>query len=265
MREIILVSQDTLFSRMLTLELSVFTYPIRVLDDLTFEELSEILEPAQLPDEEFVQEELDNGCRLLILDLDIAYRGLEKILMLTEERQLPVILFGYPDSAAMTDDKIQFYDSDIYRYIFQRPFLLHQFLYCVKELLRFREDEILRKKEIPVMKMKQHSPADDIRFNEEMLQITYKNDLIQLTPIEYETLAHLMRNRGSVVSRKDLYDTVRSVKSTGDRGAPKKKEKKDSNVVDVYIRFIRAKIDDRYNVHLIETVRGVGYTIPMKL
>ncbi|MBQ8578276.1 MAG: winged-helix domain-containing protein [Clostridia bacterium] len=201
----------------------------------------------------------DDGCRLLILDLDVAYTGLEKMLSFAEEQQLPVILFGYPDSDAMTADKLRFYDSDIYRYVFQRPFLVHQFLYCAKELLHYRDDEILRKKEVPAMKMKQRSPADDIRFNEGYHQIFYKNDIIQLTPSEYEIIVYLMKRRGDVISRAELFDAIRKPKADEDV-APKKK--KNSNVVDVYIRYIRSKIDDRYGVRLIETVRGTGYTIP---
>ncbi len=274
MQDILLISEDKLFSHMLTLELSALHANVRVQSDLTPEELAELLglapeapvsdaERLQNPAEAPTAVEKLSRISMLILDLDINYRGLEKMLVLTEETQLPVILFGYPDSEAMTADKMRFYDSDIYRYVFQRPFLMHQFMYCAKELLHYREDEILRKKEEPAMKMKQHSPADDIRFNEEFRQITYKNDIIRLTPTEYETLAYLMRRRGSVVSRAELYDAVRATAAKDGEDKPKKKQ--NSNVVDVYIRFIRAKIDDPYNVRLIESVRGVGYTIPMQL
>ncbi len=267
MRDVLLVSEDRLFSHMLTLELASLHADVRCRSDLTPDELTELLgfpyETADAQDPESLSPTPASRISMLILDLDIDYRGLEKMLVMTEEAKLPVILFGYPDSEAMTADKMRFYDSDIYRYVFQRPFLMHQFMYCAKELLHYHEEEALRQKETPAMKMKQHSPADDIRFNEEFRQITYKNDIIRLTPTEYETLAYLMRRRGSVVSRAELYEAVRSVGDKDNGEKPKKKQ--NSNVVDVYIRFIRAKIDDPYNVRLIESVRGIGYTIPMQI
>lgn len=270
MRDVLLISEDRLFSHMLTLELAALHANVRVQPDLSPEELSSLLglledvtPDADKDGTESAQSTPQSRISMLILDLDIDYRGLEKMLVITEEAELPVILFGYPDSEAMTADKMRFYDSDIYRYVFQRPFLMHQFMYCAKELLHYHEDEVLSKKVEPAMKMKQHSPADDIRFNEEFRQITYKNDIIRLTPIEYETLAYLMRRRGSVVSRAELYEAVRTTAAKDGEDKPKKKQ--NSNVVDVYIRFIRAKIDDPYNVRLIESVRGVGYTIPMQI
>lgn len=242
MHDIYLISDDRLFAHMLTLELSALHCGVRLLPDLTLSELEEA--------------SAKNNCRLLILDLDIAYQGLEKMLAHAEEEHIPVILFGYPDSDAMTADKLRFYDSDIYRYVFQRPFLMNQFLYCVRELIQYKDEELLRQEEKPAMKMKEHCPADDIRINEDAHQVFYKDDLITLTYTEYETLLYLMKQRGVVVTRTQLYDAVRTQKASS-----QDTQKKDSNVVDVYIRYLRAKLDDHYHIRLIETVRGVGYTI----
>ena len=62
-----------------------------------------------------------------------------------------------------------------------------------------------------------------------------------------------MKQRGVVLSRAELYEAVWKPDSTV--------SKKDSNIVDVYIRYIRSKLDEPYRIKLIETVRGVGYTI----
>lgn len=265
--DILLISKDRLFSRMLYLELRALHQTVCCLSDLTLEQLK-IATKAAASEENANSDDVkktqaneklsDAGCcKLLILDLDIVYQGLEKMLAHAEEQQLPVILFGYPDSDAMTADKLRFYDSDIYRYVFPRPFLMNQFLYCAKELLHYKEDILVRQTEAPAMKMKQHSPADDIRFNEDAHQVYYKNDLIALTPTEYEILLYLMKQRGVAVSREAIYNAVHVTKEKNG----KSNSKKDSNVVDVCIRYIRAKIDDRYSIRLIETVRGVGYTI----
>ena len=59
-----------------------------------------------------------------------------------------------------------------------------------------------------------------------------------------------MRNKNIVLSREKILDSVWGYDYFGD-----------TNIIDVYIRYIRSKIDQKYNVNLIETVRGVGYII----
>jgi two-component system response regulator ArlR len=59
-----------------------------------------------------------------------------------------------------------------------------------------------------------------------------------------------MRNKNIVLSREKILDNVWGYDYYGD-----------TNIIDVYIRYIRSKIDQKYNVNLIETVRGVGYII----
>jgi len=63
-------------------------------------------------------------------------------------------------------------------------------------------------------------------------------------------LAYLLDNRNIVISREKILDAVWGFDFYGS-----------TNVVDVYVRYLRAKIDDVYNISLIETVRGAGYTI----
>lgn len=239
MSQIQLISTDAHFARMLEIELTSLGRSVRHSFSLAHAEM-----------ETFVREDT---CQLLILDLDVRYEGLEGMLVLAQDNKIPVILFGYPSSESMTADKMRFYDSDIYRYVFPRPFLMSQFLYCAKELLCFKEEDQIRRREAPAMVMKQHCTADDIRINEASRQVFYKNDLLAFTHTEYELLLCLMKNRGTVMDRAQLYALV--WQPEGDIG------KKDSNIVDVYIRYIRAKLDEPYRIKLIETVRGVGYTI----
>ena len=239
MSQIRLISTDLLFSRMLELELSALGRTVQHTAFLSQTEMEALVE--------------SEVCQLLILDLDVPYEGLEGMLTLAQDNKIPVILFGYPSSESMTADKMRFYDSDIYRYVFQRPFLMSQFLYCAKELLCFKEEDQIRRREAPAMAMKQHCTADDIRINENARQVFYKNDLLTLTATEYELLLYLMKQRGTVLTRAQLYEAV--WKPDGEV------QKKDSNIVDVYIRYIRSKLDEPYRIKLIETVRGVGYTI----
>ena len=71
-----------------------------------------------------------------------------------------------------------------------------------------------------------------------------------MTKKEFDLLEYLMRNRNIVVSREKLLDAVWGFDFYGS-----------TNVVDVYVRYLRSKIDDVYKIDLIETVRGAGYVI----
>ena len=79
-------------------------------------------------------------------------------------------------------------------------------------------------------------------------EVKYGEQLIQLTKKEFDLLEYLMLNRNVAISRNELLDKVWGYSYAGD-----------TNVVDVYIRYLRCKLDDPFNVKLIHTVRGVGY------
>lgn len=81
-------------------------------------------------------------------------------------------------------------------------------------------------------------------------EVRYGLEQISLTKKEYDLLAYLLQHRNEVVSRETLLSEVWDYDYVGE-----------TNVVDVYIRYIRQKIDDHYGVKIINTVRGVGYII----
>ena len=78
--------------------------------------------------------------------------------------------------------------------------------------------------------------------------VSWDGAKLTLTNREFELLRALMQNRGIVLSRERLLEQVWGYEYFGE-----------TNVVDVYIRYLRQKIDDVYGVKLIHTVRGVGY------
>ena len=80
--------------------------------------------------------------------------------------------------------------------------------------------------------------------------VTYDGKAIELSKKMYDLLVYLLSNRNKVVSREQILDAVWGYEYVGN-----------TNVVDVYVRHIRSKIDDIYKVKLIETVRGFGYII----
>lgn len=96
----------------------------------------------------------------------------------------------------------------------------------------------------------QTAPARAIQLNESALTVNFGTNEIRLTRREFELLAYLMLRRGTPVSREELIREVWKYEYTGN-----------TNVVDVYIRYLREKLDERFGVKLIMTVRGRGYKV----
>ncbi len=81
-------------------------------------------------------------------------------------------------------------------------------------------------------------------------RVTRASEAIELAPKEFSILEYLMRNRGRPLSRTMIVEHVWDMDYDGL-----------TNIVDVYIRHLRSKIDDKYPVKMIQTVRGIGYMI----
>ena len=97
--------------------------------------------------------------------------------------------------------------------------------------------------------------SDDLTHGELALSVSrhevhYGEDLIDLTAREFTLLQTMLENKNIVLSRSTLLERVWGYDYMGE-----------TNVVDVYIRYLRSKLDDVYGVHIIQTVRGVGYVI----
>ena len=76
------------------------------------------------------------------------------------------------------------------------------------------------------------------------------NNNIDLTKREFDLLAYLIKNKNIVISREQILNKVWGYDYFGE-----------TNVVDVYIRYLRTKIDDKYGEKFIHTIRGVGYYV----
>jgi two-component system OmpR family response regulator len=90
----------------------------------------------------------------------------------------------------------------------------------------------------------------DLELNPARHHVTCSGTELSLTPREYGVLEFLMRHRGTVVTKDEI---IRSVWDTNYSG--------DDNIVEVYIGYLRRKIDSASSAHRIETVRGVGYRL----
>jgi heavy metal response regulator len=81
-------------------------------------------------------------------------------------------------------------------------------------------------------------------------RVTRSNEYIELAPKEFSILEYLMRNRGRPLSRTMIVEHVWDMDYDGL-----------TNIVDVYIRHLRSKIDDKWAMKMIHTVRGIGYML----
>ena len=97
---------------------------------------------------------------------------------------------------------------------------------------------------------KQMIQVADLKLDLEKKQVSRNVKNIELTKKEYELLEYLMKNNGIVISREKIIETVWNYDFVGD-----------TKIVDVFIRYLRSKIDDGYDKKLINTVRGFGYVI----
>ena len=82
------------------------------------------------------------------------------------------------------------------------------------------------------------------------MQVNLGAESIDLAPKEFGILEYMMRNRGRPLSRTMIVEHVWDMDYDGL-----------TNIVDVYIRHLRSKIDDKWPVKMIQTVRGIGYML----
>ncbi|MBV8425491.1 MAG: response regulator transcription factor, partial [Candidatus Eremiobacteraeota bacterium] len=92
--------------------------------------------------------------------------------------------------------------------------------------------------------------AADLLMDRDRHEVTRSGKPIQLTAKEYALLEYLLLHRNKVHTRDELFNGVWGSDFLGD-----------SNLIDVYIRYLRGKIDEDYEPKLIQTVRGVGYAL----
>ena len=92
--------------------------------------------------------------------------------------------------------------------------------------------------------------VEDLRLDPATRQCTRKDRPIALTRREFSLLEALMRRAGEVIPKQQLLDHVWGIDFAGD-----------TNVVEVYVRYLRRKIDEPFRRPLLETVRGVGYRL----
>lgn len=177
---------------------------------------------------------------LVVLDLMLPLiDGFEVCRRLKSNKQtasLPIIMLTAKDEEI---DKILGLELGADDYL-TKPFSPRELVARVKAVLRRSNQECLPESELIV---------GNIKINFSSYEIFLKNELLELTPKEYELLKLFLTNIGKAYSREELLDKIWGYEYYGD-----------TRTVDVHIRHLRAKLAaDAGAVDAIETVRGVGY------
>ena len=147
------------------------------------------------------------------------------------------VLIGYPEELSLISER------ELTRYyVVVRPFCVSDFLNAL----------FLRDEETPGVHLRPRGiehPADSLALDEDSRTAYYKGEKIELTQREFALLTLLVQKKGEPVSRAEILSSV--FEDSGEA----------TNVVDVYVNYLRRKIDSRFGVRLISTVRGHGYII----
>lgn len=155
-----------------------------------------------------------------------------------QQKDTPVILLTAKDSIS---DRVLGLDSGADDYVV-KPFSYDELLSRIKAILRRNKKTI-----------QNIITLADLTLNRTTNEVKRNNDIIHLSKKEYVLLEYLMIHAGEVVSRESLERVSTNFDYEGY-----------SNVIDVYVRFLRKKIDDAYEIKLIHTVRGFGYCMKVE-
>ena len=173
---------------------------------------------------------------LILLDIMLpALSGMEVLRRLRKERQTPVILLTARDAVV---DKVSGLDAGADDYV-TKPFAIEELLARIRAALRKRP---AAPAEAPKL------TCGALVMDVERHEVSVSGTPVELTRREFDLLRYLLENKEKVITRESLLDHVWGFDFVGE-----------TNAVDVYIRFLRSKIDERFGVKIIHTVRGVGY------
>lgn len=175
---------------------------------------------------------------LILLDVMLPkLNGTEVLRRIRRTSAVPIIMLTARDSVM---DKVSGLDSGANDYI-TKPFAIEELLARIRNALR---------NTAPLSPSTEVLSACGLELDAGRRTVTMRGKPVDLTKREFDLLHFLLKNKGIVLSRESLLENVWGFDFAGD-----------TNAVDVYIRFLRGKIDEVFNIKFIHTVRGVGYVI----
>ena len=219
---ILLVEDEEKLARMVELELNYEGYQVeKAFDGRTGLELA-----------------LSGRFDLVLLDIMLpALSGMEVLRRLRRESQVPVIMLTARDTVM---DKVSGLDMGADDYV-TKPFATEELLARIRAALR--------KRPAPAQPDSRLT-AGPLVMDPDRHLVTVDGQNVALTRREFDLLRCLLEHKEKVLSREELLEQVWGFDFMGE-----------TNTVDVYIRFLRTKLDEAFHIKLIHTVRGVGYVI----
>ncbi len=175
---------------------------------------------------------------LVVLDLGLPdMDGLQVLQKIKNRKTIPpVLILSARDSV---DDRVKGLEQGADDYLV-KPFAFVELLARARVLLR---------RGAPTPERLQ---VGDLALDCIRRKVNRSSDSIELAPKEFSILEYMMRNRGRPLSRTMIVEHVWDMDYDGL-----------TNIVDVYIRHLRSKIDDKYTTKMIHTVRGIGYMLDL--
>ena len=222
MKNILLVEDEVKLSRFVELELEYEGYKV----DTAFDGRTAV--------EKFHENKYD----LVLLDLMLpGLSGLEVLRRIRKNSDTPVIMLT---AKGEVTDKVVGLDSGADDYV-TKPFAIEEVLARMRVAFKksaepAQDANVLTVKNLTLDHLK-HSVKAGVAE-------------VELTKTEFDLLAYLMQNKNIVLTREQILNHVWGYDYLGE-----------TNVVDVYIRYLRTKLDDRFGEKYIHTVRGVGYYV----
>lgn len=183
---------------------------------------------------------LEGGFAIILLDIMLpGLNGLEVIRRLRKSSEVPVIMLTARDAVM---DKVSGLDMGADDYV-TKPFAIEELLARIRVLIRKKESS-------ENAESRKTLTWDKLILDNASHTVEYSGEAIDLTKREFAMLELLLLNKNIVLSRETFIERVWGYDYMGE-----------TNVVDVYVRYLRGKIDELYGINMIRTVRGVGYVI----
>ncbi|ADM70055.1 Response regulator ArlR [Paenibacillus polymyxa E681] len=221
MKKILLIEDEKNLARFIELELKHESYEVTV----------------EYEGRKGLESALSEEWDIILLDLMLpGINGIEVCRRIRKTKQTPIIMLTARDGVM---DKVMGLDSGADDYI-PKPFAIEELLARMRSLLR-RSGFVEDSKQITY---------NGLVLDSEARILTKDQQIIELTKREFDLLSILMHNIGRVMTRERLLELIWGYDS-----------EVETNVVDVYIRYLRSKIDEPGEASFIQTLRGLGYVI----
>lgn len=217
---VLLIEDETKLARFVELELKYEGYDVSVANDGR--------DGLNL----FMEGQFD----IVLLDLMLpGINGIEICRRIRKTSQVPIIMLTAKDEVM---DKVAGLDSGADDYL-TKPFAIEELLARMRVAIKHSMANEIKKN---YMELK------DLKIDINKRLVTVGENVVELTKKEYELLIYLVQNKNIVLTREQILNNVWGYNYLGE-----------TNVVDVYIRYLRSKIDDVFGTKYIHTIRGVGY------